>query len=204
MNKLILILFLTLISFCVNGQLRFAYYRIKAEKQAIKYDKLLSQPLIIRHETLQIRTEIIINLDLNINEECKVFGCQIINTSQNPLKILTHDGSLIIIKEALDTTNKWRPIEYFFWSDCGNSYESINLQPNESIEFESYVSPGKFKTKARLKFYTGEYIHYSDSFDILINKEDFKPMQKDFFDGYSNQIESRSFLKFDEWKSNNE
>jgi hypothetical protein len=103
------------------------------------------------------------------------FTGYLINTSDSTINYRIQDGSLIMIQEALDKNGKWKPIEYWVKSGCGNSYfDPLELKPGtySMIPIKKYT--GNFKTKFRLKLKNYKEIFYSDTFNGSINETQFE------------------------------
>ena len=97
-------------------------------------------------------------------------GYLVNNTLENK-KILTQDNSLIMIMEAQDSLANWRPIEYWIWSDCGNSYfHPLSLEQGQSVTFKIPIYSGTIETMLRLKLLGAENFIYSDVFVGRITK----------------------------------
>jgi hypothetical protein len=89
----------------------------------------------------------------------------IINTTDTVFRAEGQDGSLMMIQEALDTKGKWRPIEYWVYSGCGNSYfGALELQPGCCAMIPIRQYRGGFATKIRLKMQRHTSLFYSESF----------------------------------------
>lgn len=98
----------------------------------------------------------------------------IINTSSSYNSITIEDGRFAMIYEALDSSNKWTPIEFKTYSWCGNSYSSFDLQKNQFALFKVPEQSGNFKTKLRLKARIGERVFYSNEISGTVNVKQFE------------------------------
>jgi hypothetical protein len=94
------------------------------------------------------------------------------NQTRDTILFPIQDGSLIGIIEALDN-KEWKPIQYWWFSWCGNSYEDLALAPNSSIQIGLNNKIGDFKTKMRLKIHGHDTMHFSNEFPGWINKNSF-------------------------------
>ncbi len=102
------------------------------------------------------------------------FTAYLINTTDSTLTADRQDGSLIIIQEALDGRGEWRPIEYWVYSGCGNSYfNPLELKPDHYVMIPIRKYTGGSTTKIRLKWKLGGKTMYSGSFDGRIDNEQF-------------------------------
>jgi len=98
------------------------------------------------------------------------FTGYLVNTMGATFSAERQDGSLIMIQEALDKDGNWKPIEYWVYSGCGNSYfNPLKLDSGKYVMIPIKKYSGKFKTKIRLKFKYGNDILYSNSFESSIN-----------------------------------
>lgn len=57
----------------------------------------------------------------------------ILNTSDSTIQLLTIDGKLMICQEALDTSGRWRPIEYLYGPECANGAMLKTLPPHHYL-----------------------------------------------------------------------
>lgn len=104
---------------------------------------------------------------------------KIFNNSSDTLSLTTHiGGTLIGIQEAKDQKGDWRPIEYWFNDRCGNSFNTIELAPNDFVNFYIPRYYGSFKTKVRLRFLVGSRTYISSEWEGRIDKKQFiKPKE---------------------------
>jgi len=115
---------------------------------------------------------------VGLEEDGEVLKGKLINTTKKTKKITTEDGSLIMIMEALNKET-WEPIEYWAWSDCGNSYfHPLELKKNNTVEVNIPIFMGDIKTKMRLRLCTGDEIIFSNEFIGTVNKEKLIPLKK--------------------------
>lgn len=101
------------------------------------------------------------------------FSIFIKNSSNENLVLVPQDNSLYLIQEAIDKKGKWKPIEFWGFSTCGNSYDrKIKFNPNQIIELDSPKYKGDFSTKIRFKLRLNNQVYYSNSLpsDINISK----------------------------------
>lgn len=113
----------------------------------------------------------------------------IINPSSEKVRVEGQDGRLMLIQEALDKSGKWKPIEYWEYSGCGNSYGGIALKPNYFILTKIVKYSGNFKTKIRLKFLNDSIVYYSKPFTASINLSQFDTISID------HTLDKRNFLE---------
>lgn len=103
------------------------------------------------------------------------FVAFLVNTTDTSFHAQRQDGSLIMIQEAQDADGEWKPIEYWVWSGCGNSYFSpLELMPGECVYIPIRRYQGEMHTKIRLKMDTGKGIFYSEPFESTISKAQFE------------------------------
>lgn len=88
----------------------------------------------------------------------------IFNPNPLPIEIETQGNGLIMIQEAKDQKGKWKPIEYYIFSFCGNSYSSFLIASQKFALAKIHRYSGSMKTELRLKIRTGEKTYYSDPF----------------------------------------
>nr|WP_294927422.1 hypothetical protein [uncultured Flavobacterium sp.] len=113
----------------------------------------------------------------------------IINPASESIRVEVQDWRLMLIQEALDKSGKWRPIEYWEYSGCGNSYGGIALKPNHFILTKIVKYSGNFKTKIRLKFLNDSVVYFSKPFTGSINLSQFDTISVD------HKLEKRNFLE---------
>ena len=102
------------------------------------------------------------------------FTAYLVNTSKETFTAKRQDGSLIMIQEALDEEGEWKPIEYWVYSGCGNSYDNpLELDSGKYVIVPIKKYSGEFKTKIRLKFKYGKKIMYSKPFSGSVNLSQF-------------------------------
>ena|SRR6218665_3388964 len=103
------------------------------------------------------------------------FTAYLINTSDSTFHATRQDFSLIMVQEALNEEGKWKPIEHWIYSTCGNSYMSpLELLPGKYVMIPIKKYTGSFQTKFRLKMQQNDSItFYSETFEGSIDKGQF-------------------------------
>jgi hypothetical protein len=96
------------------------------------------------------------------------------NPTNDTILFQIQNGRVIMIQEAKDEHGVWRPIEFWQYSWCGNSYHEEVLLPNNIAIVKVLKYDGDFETELRLKLKSDNTIIYSDSFKGKINKSQFK------------------------------
>lgn len=71
------------------------------------------------------------------------------NTSNDTIVFNAQDSRLYLKLQAQDEKGNWKDIEYLPSSWCGNSYHTIDLEPNAYWDFEMPSYKGAFQTKIR-------------------------------------------------------
>ena len=147
------------------------YPFIKITKQVTD----LNKPTITE---LPLKTLSISPLD-TFSNMIKFITGKIFNNTADTLNVTTHiGGTLIGIQEAKDERGNWRPIEYWFNDRCGNSFNDIQLAPDEYLNFFIPRYYGTFKTKLRLRLLIGTKTYTSNEWDGRIDKKQFiKPSE---------------------------
>jgi len=97
------------------------------------------------------------------------FPVYIFNPTNNAVRLKHQDGRVMMIQEALDSNGQWKPIEYWQFSDCGNSYGGVILRPNYYLMTKAVKYKGPFETLLRLKLINKDVIIYSKPFKGSIN-----------------------------------
>jgi hypothetical protein len=118
------------------------------------------------------RIEIKINLVLQKTSD-SLYSVYVVNKTSESISIATQDWSLFLIQEAKNKNGEWKPVEYWQYSTCGNSYLSENIEPNEILKTESVIYFGDFKTEIRFKLLNNDQIYYSNSIHGFVNISQF-------------------------------
>lgn len=104
----------------------------------------------------------------------RYFAAYLVNTTNSTFTAKRQDGSLIMIQEALDKEGNWKPIEYWVYSGCGNSYfYPLKLDSGKCVLVPIKKYAGNFKTKIRLKFKYSKAVMYSTPFEGAIDEAQF-------------------------------
>jgi len=98
----------------------------------------------------------------------------IFNATKDTVFLEQQDGSVIMIQEAKDENGVWKPIEFWRYSWCGNSYGAEGLAPNDLAVVKVFNYTGDFETELRLKLKNSDKTIYSHSFKGKINKSQFE------------------------------
>ncbi len=85
----------------------------------------------------------------------KAIVLRLINRTEKTMEFSACDSSLYIIQEGLDSDDKWKPLEQFPDTFCGNSFHRVFLETNEYWKFFALVRQGEFKTKLRFRLEPG-------------------------------------------------
>jgi hypothetical protein len=112
----------------------------------------------------------------------KAYPVFIRNISKDTVHIDNQDGALFLIQEAKNELGEWKPIEYWIYSTCGNSYASTSIGQNDILILKKVNYQGAFETDMRLKLRTNNKIIYSKSYKGSINIEQF---ELDNLDGFT-------------------
>lgn len=121
----------------------------------------------------QSKTENEINLILEKNND-SLYSIYVFNKTTDSLKISSQDWHLLLIQEAKNQNGEWKPIEYWRYSWCGNSYLTDKLDPNGILKTESKVYSGNFKTQIRFKLLNDNKVYYSNSKTGFVNLTQFE------------------------------
>jgi hypothetical protein len=101
------------------------------------------------------------------------YSIYVINKTSDTISISNQDWSLFLIQEAKNKNGEWKPIEYWQYSTCGNSYLSVKLEPNGILKTESLAYYGNFKTEIRFKLLNNDIVYYSNSITGFVNLSQF-------------------------------
>jgi hypothetical protein len=106
--------------------------------------------------------------------EVKGFPIYIANSDPDKsATIRQQDGSAIMVAQSLDINNKWRNIEYWSGSWCGNSYGTTVIPPEHYLFARGVKCSGEKRTKCRLKLMNGNDSLFSNEFYMNINETQF-------------------------------
>jgi hypothetical protein len=116
-----------------------------------------------------------------INNEKQGFKIYLINNTDTIVSIDAQDSRLNI-KRQVFYKRKWRDIEYFYNSWCGNSFHSVFLEPLHYWEFIAPCIEGSITSNFRFVLNDGELI--SNEFLGSFNKKQIKTKKKNPPKGY--------------------
>lgn len=98
-----------------------------------------------------------------------------INNTSNSIYLQTQDWQFIGIVEALDKEKQWRPIQYWQYSKCGDSYLTRPVNAHSTTVFIAPApNKGNYKTRLRYRVFGADSILYSNEFEAAINYADFE------------------------------
>ncbi len=94
----------------------------------------------------------------------------VINNTNNEIKIGVQDFSFICILEAIDNNDQWKPVQYWRYSKCGNSYVTKHILPKKALAFiADNANIGNYKTMLRYKLLGPDKFYYSNEFEGSID-----------------------------------
>lgn len=94
----------------------------------------------------------------------------IINNSSDTVSIQMQDWSFICILEAITKGGQWLPVQYWRFSDCGNSYYDKRFLPKTANSFlMDWPRQGDYTTRLRFKLMGVKQFYYSNEFLGRIN-----------------------------------
>lgn len=102
-----------------------------------------------------------------------IFSIYVQNNTSDSVSISKQDGHLYLIQEARNNKNKWKPIEYWLYSWCGNSYSGEKLGTQKIMKTETTAYAGNFETEIRFKLESGLKTYYSNTLTGRISSEQF-------------------------------
>jgi hypothetical protein len=109
----------------------------------------------------------------------------IINNSNDTVPIQMQDWSFICVLQAKSKSGQWYPIQFWRFSDCGNSYYLKHFPPKTANSFITKLpDEGDYKTKLRYKLLGADKFYYSNEFEGKINYCEFVEDSTSFSDGY--------------------
>lgn len=155
----------------------------KVFSQDLQNEMYFNQNRIINESVLNdsinskfVKSSKLENVNIFIEQKDKdKFSIFIKNSSNENVVLVPQDNSLYLIQEAIDKKGKWKPIEFWGFSTCGNSYDrKIKFNPNQIIELDSPKYKGDFSTKIRFKLRLNNQVYYSNSIPSTINISKFQ------------------------------
>jgi len=105
------------------------------------------------------------------------FPVFILNESDSTMIFEHHDGRMVMIQEALTRDGKWKAIEYFQNSGCGNSFAIHTLKPNQLLVCGVNKYQGDFKTKLRVRLISEGQLLFSNTYSGFIHEEQFEEVK---------------------------
>lgn len=113
-----------------------------------------------QYEDLQMANEL--HIETNKGQQL----LWIVNNSLDTVKIQRQDGSLIYIIEGKTKNVSWSPIEYWEFSECGNSYSIEKIAPKTARSL-IIIPPkkGDYKTLFRIKLLGKNNFYFSNEFE---------------------------------------
>lgn len=110
-----------------------------------------------------------------------IISVSIKNMTEDSLFISTQDSKFYMIKEIKNSSKIWKPIEFWRYSTCGNSYfESSAIPPEKTEQTEIQFTKGKVPTELRIKFLFENQIYYSNTLKVTLNLSKFT-QKKDLY-----------------------
>lgn len=109
-----------------------------------------------------------ITIDTNIVDtfSTQFYGIKLFisNTTKDTIKFNAQDSRLYLKLQAQNNKGEWKDIEYLPSSWCGNSYHTVELEPNAFWNFTIPKYNGELQTKIRAQ------LKYIDSNNLKIEK----------------------------------
>lgn len=181
--KNILIIFITFLSFSLNAQTSEMEYN----RNFIPWDFVPSTEKIIElQDHKHPENDIILILEKTIDTlhsefvfydtdklEKSLYSIYVFNNTKDSLIIERQDRSFYLIQEAKNKIGEWKPIEYWRYSTCGNSYLSDKLKPNGIMKTVSIAYNGDFETQIRFKLLSFNKVYYSNPINGFVKLSQF-------------------------------
>jgi hypothetical protein len=95
------------------------------------------------------------------------------NNTDSTFKFEAQDSRINVVREALDSDGRWKPIEYLPSSWCGNSYHNVYLPSRHYWSFSAPQYTGTFSTRMRFVLKDEMLRLVSNEFAGTINPEQF-------------------------------
>ncbi|MFN8283986.1 MAG: hypothetical protein U0U67_12275 [Chitinophagales bacterium] len=112
----------------------------------------------------------------------------IINNTNDTIELKAQDFSLLCLLQAKTKNGLWKNIEYWRFSDCGNSYYSYSVLPKTANSIISnFHNEGDFETLLRFQI-AGKYkFYYSNEFSGRIYKSRFVADTSAYYEQYGHR-----------------
>lgn len=101
----------------------------------------------------------------------KGYALYLLNNTSETVPFQASDSRLSIIRQAMDTDGKWKPIEYLPQSWCGNSFHKVFLKKTQCWKFPVPIYHGTQKTKFRFILKSGHGTGGGTESPVLISNE---------------------------------
>ena len=173
-NKIRLILIVILCYTSISGYAQ--NYEMQANQNKIDFNFRDNENIVsefIKFEKDIAKIKIIAKI-----ENDSIIAVYVLNSTKDTLNLSTQDSQLYLIQEAKDIDGIWKPIEYWNYSWCGNSYGSENLSSDKIIKTNCKKYSGKFTTEIRIRLLAGNESFYSNSIICNIDSCQFKITEK--------------------------
>ena len=79
----------------------------------------------------------------------------IVNRNNSNLWVQATDSNMRGWLEA-KKDGKWVPIQYHWWSSCGNSYHRVKIAEGHHFSYQPVIAKGDFKTEVRFTLLTNQ------------------------------------------------
>lgn len=129
-------------------------------RNSIDYEFKASEKLNTAFDNLDSREEISIIAKKWNDTLASIY---IRNNTKDTLGLSLQDSEVFLIQEAKNPNGEWKPVEFWRFAWCGNSYIGRNLTPGEIIKTESTFHKGKFNTQIRFKVLNNNKVYFSNA-----------------------------------------
>ena len=154
----------------------FSMYAQKNEMQ-MNENYIVSNTVFNSNFKSELIQKSVIDRELNLILEKSndtIFEIYLVNRSKDTLKLSKQDWHLFLIQEAKNINGEWKPVEYWQYSTCGNSYLTEKLEPNGILKTETKAYKGNFETQIRFKLLNNSHIYYSNSIIGFVDLKQFE------------------------------
>jgi hypothetical protein len=146
----------------------FDNYLYRGTLNGVEYKKL------INNRGFKVYVDTTQTVAIKDNElACKGYPVFLVNKTKKNLYLTLEDGDVMMIQEAKDENGNWRPIEEWWYSDCGSSINTpLTFRPGKLGMTRIRKYDGGYETELRVRVATGEGAFiYSHTFRGRISKE---------------------------------